>query len=563
MDQIKFRCPACDARLSASVEKAGKQATCPGCRRKVFIHPQPKEQPAQARPVEQPSGEGPNEGSSAFPWLVVGVGGGAVAAMLVMLAGASQSSAPQKPSPVTQQSLSIASAASRSGGPSPSVQEQPEPAQTASSPLTRAIDSVVTIYTPDGLGSGFVVKGHSFIATNHHVVEGAQAIKAVFKDGTEVKVDGIYALAPQFDLAILHLATPSKAPPLPLELGQISPASDVWTLGSPKGLKFTITKGIVSNYLTWRELVESSVFNPGDKEMNSLWVQTDAAISPGNSGGPLITAQGRVLAVNTMQKGGAASQNLNFAIHSQHLAKILDSLPQQPIPWAQVTRTARFDLLVWDYTAEILGDLWLRAAPSMLHVKHAREALPQGSRPNWGDEQLSSEARAFVQVMAEYGEPIHRKLAEIPQEEFSSPIRIYLAAQLNKIADSKNLAARIARRSPLFFSQGEWETLTGPFVLLETEGKALRGHLENTYGLNAGPALGFHESRLGHFVRHRQDLRLHQGQENHLAEVMWASYDRARRRKEPGEDALWAIVRYLPDSDHAAKAKSFLAGSGE
>ena len=225
MERIKFRCPACDARLSASVEKAGKQATCPGCRRKVFIHPQPKEQPAQAMAVEQPFEQGPNEGSSAFPWLVVGIGGGAVAAMLVMLAGASQASAPQKPRLLPQQSLRTASAVSKSGGPSPSVQEQPEPAQTASSPLARAIDSVVTIYTPDGLGSGFVVKGHSFIATNHHVVEGAQAIKAVFRDGTEIKVDGIYALAPQFDLAILHLATPSKAPPLPLELGQISPAS--------------------------------------------------------------------------------------------------------------------------------------------------------------------------------------------------------------------------------------------------------------------------------------------------------------------------------------------------
>jgi len=170
-----------------------------------------------------------------------------------------------------------------------------------------------------GLGSGFVVSSDGDIITNAHVVmnEGhaASSVEVVFRnpndsgDSTNVTatlVGGDEAT----DVALLKV-DPSQVPALhPLPLGDsagVFVGEPVVAIGSPLGLSFTLTSGIVSATNRNLQAPDGSVIPDG--------IQTDAAINSGNSGGPLIDSAGRVIGVNTQiitQSGG--SQGLGFAV---------------------------------------------------------------------------------------------------------------------------------------------------------------------------------------------------------------------------------------------------------
>ncbi|SKA82620.1 serine protease, S1-C subfamily, contains C-terminal PDZ domain [Paucidesulfovibrio gracilis DSM 16080] len=153
-------------------------------------------------------------------------------------------------------------------------------------------------------GTGFFVGDGSLVATNHHVVEGARSIDVETNDGeTQHSLRLVYADRRQ-DLALIRVQHPGTALPLaetPPEVGQ-----EVMTIGHPLGLENSISLGVVSGLRT--------------QEGVSL-VQTTAAISHGNSGGPLLDEQGQVLGINTFYYDGG--QNLNFAVAVTHLAGML------------------------------------------------------------------------------------------------------------------------------------------------------------------------------------------------------------------------------------------------
>ena len=155
-------------------------------------------------------------------------------------------------------------------------------------------------------GSGVIISADGEVMTNWHVVDHAVEVRALLNDGRAFPVE-IIGSDKDTDLALVRLKLPPGETVTPLE---IAPASDaslqegdfVMALGAPWGLNRSVSFGIVS--CARRFLPEISEYN--------AWIQTDASISPGNSGGPLVDTRGRIVGINTrgILYGGA----LGFAV---------------------------------------------------------------------------------------------------------------------------------------------------------------------------------------------------------------------------------------------------------
>ena len=167
------------------------------------------------------------------------------------------------------------------------------------------------------LGSGFVVSEDGYIVTNNHVVSNADEIFVKFSDGREYKTK-LIGTSPEVDIAVLKIEAGEKFKPLEftdsdtIEIGQWSIA-----FGNPMGLNDSMTVGIVS------AAGRSSL---GIEEIENF-IQTDAAINQGNSGGPLIDINGKVIGVNTaILSTSGGSVGLGFAIPSNLAVAVKDSI---------------------------------------------------------------------------------------------------------------------------------------------------------------------------------------------------------------------------------------------
>lgn len=170
------------------------------------------------------------------------------------------------------------------------------------------------------IGSGFIVSSDGIVITNKHVVLESEATYSVItNDKKEYAVENIYR-DPLNDLAILKIkATDLK----PLELGdssKIKLGQMAIAIGTPLGeFQNTITTGIVSGL--GRGITAGSPYEGFIERLDSV-IQTDAAISPGNSGGPLLNSSGQVVGINTAV--ASEGQNIGFAIPSNVIKELLD-----------------------------------------------------------------------------------------------------------------------------------------------------------------------------------------------------------------------------------------------
>lgn len=190
--------------------------------------------------------------------------------------------------------------------------------------IERSEKSVVRIEVKsdggDSLGSGFVI-GPGLIATNVHVLAGAKSAKATFPDQKTYAIESTLHIDPSRDIAIAKLSG-SGVEALPvLKFSSALPrkGETVVALGSPLGLSFTATQGVVSAIRPALELSKEL----GRKEIQGTWIQVDAALSPGNSGGPIINQAGEIVAMSTLASQGA--QNLNFGISGSDIKTALAS----------------------------------------------------------------------------------------------------------------------------------------------------------------------------------------------------------------------------------------------
>jgi S1-C subfamily serine protease len=167
-------------------------------------------------------------------------------------------------------------------------------------------------------GSGVIVTPDGYALTNHHVVHGATAIEAALSDGRTLVADVVGTDAAT-DLAVLRLPSAGASFPFaPLgDSNLLRPGAIVLALGSPYGLTWTATAGIVG--ATGRTIASQAA----GRSIEGV-IQTDAALNPGNSGGPLLDAKGHVVGVNTAVLLDA--QGLCFAVPSSTAAFVLSEI---------------------------------------------------------------------------------------------------------------------------------------------------------------------------------------------------------------------------------------------
>ncbi len=167
-----------------------------------------------------------------------------------------------------------------------------------------------TSQTQRALGSGFVIDKAGHIVTNYHVVRGANAIQVSFSNNERFKAT-VVGVDPSTDSAVLQVQVKSRAlKPLPLGNSESVRVGDqVIAIGNPFGLDRSVTSGIVS-------AVQRRIEAPNQLSISHV-IQTDAALNHGNSGGPLLNAQGEVIGVNAQIETGGQSQGnvgIGFAI---------------------------------------------------------------------------------------------------------------------------------------------------------------------------------------------------------------------------------------------------------
>jgi serine protease DegQ len=235
-----------------------------------------------------------------------------VAVLAAALAGCSLGREPEArsaPAPVTAAAAPQANASAQATGAGniPAIVRKVEP-------------SVVTIFVGNGLGSGVVWAKDGTLVTNHHVIESAGTggqVQIAFADGRRV-AGRVRASDPITDLAVVK-ADRTDVPPATFQknlpvVGELAVA-----IGSPQGLESTVTAGIISGL--HREI-------PGADQQSLVdLLQTDAAISPGNSGGALVNGRGEIVGINEAYlppSTGAVS--LGFAIPSSTVVDVVGQL---------------------------------------------------------------------------------------------------------------------------------------------------------------------------------------------------------------------------------------------
>lgn len=249
---------------------------------------------------------------------------------------------PVSPDGAKPGSPAAAAAPAAPAAPTSPVPRAPKEGGNLVSLVDRIDDAVVLISTQDesgnpvGLGSGFLVEPGGLVATNMHVIRNTSAAFAQFRDGTKVEVAGCRAFDKETDLALLELrGKPPRAETLKLaESAAPAQGATVIAVGHPSGFKFAVSTGIVSAVHKTSELPEVYQQLVSGRP-DQVWIQTTAAISSGNSGGPLLLESGEVVGINTWV---AAGENLGFASHVRHLSELLKKLKPAAVALGEMNK---------------------------------------------------------------------------------------------------------------------------------------------------------------------------------------------------------------------------------
>lgn len=171
-----------------------------------------------------------------------------------------------------------------------------------------AYESVFVIYSGNSLGSGFAV-GENCIVTNAHVIDNDKHISVSSYDGNEYEAK-VLGMSESEDIAVLVIEN-ATFPYLSIaDISSVKTGDDIYAIGAPKGMAYTLTKGSIS---AKERLIRKNTY-----------IQIDAAINEGNSGGPLLNDSGQVLGMNTLKMSD--SEGIGLAIPIDRICKYLESI---------------------------------------------------------------------------------------------------------------------------------------------------------------------------------------------------------------------------------------------
>jgi serine protease Do len=193
----------------------------------------------------------------------------------------------------------------------------------SASPLDAAMDKVFTVRSNDAedrfLGSAFLWADGQVAVTNAHVVGDAEEVRLIDRDGLDLTAL-VIARDPVRDVAVISF--PTNAPGL--TLAPVAPAlgDEVFALGAPLGIEFTLTEGRIS-----------TLARQTDIAVPMLMLQHDAAVNPGSSGGPLVDAEGRLVGMNSqIADGSRMFVGIAYAIPTADLQRIVQGLTLETLP---------------------------------------------------------------------------------------------------------------------------------------------------------------------------------------------------------------------------------------
>jgi serine protease Do len=202
---------------------------------------------------------------------------------------------------------------------SPQIPEDEPVAQVAS----QVGPSVVQVNVEGGVGSGVIYRDDGYIITNNHVVEGATEVNIAFADGTTERAE-VVGRDRRTEIAVVRverndLPAASFSDSEDLVVGQLAIA-----IGSPSGFESTVTAGVISGLGREFPAEYTGGFDPALVDL----IQTDAAISPGNSGGALVDRDGEIIGINVayLPPAETGAVNIGFAIPSDTAVSVADQL---------------------------------------------------------------------------------------------------------------------------------------------------------------------------------------------------------------------------------------------
>ena len=249
------------------------------------------------------------------------------------------------------------------------------------------------------LGSGFIIDGAGIIVTNNHVIEGADEITVILQDNTTLKAT-LVGHDDRYDLAVLQVHPEHKLPTVKFGDSDASRVGDwVIAIGNPFGLGGSVTAGIVS--ARGRDIQQG----PYDD-----FIQTDAAINKGNSGGPLFNMAGEVIGINTAiysESGG--SVGVGFSIPSDEARNVVEQLRQYGHP-----RRGWLGVRIQQVTPDLAESLGL----------HQAESAPEGALVA-GVNHDGPADRAHIQngdiILSFNGQPL-KEMKTLPRVVAETPI---------------------------------------------------------------------------------------------------------------------------------------------
>ena len=198
--------------------------------------------------------------------------------------------------------------------------------------LQRVRDRNQIRLAPVSTGSGVIFDRRGYVATNTHVLEGAEAVQVVFLDGRRATAT-LVNFDPEYDVALLQVEPSLVTAVAPLaDSSTLEPGMRVVAIGSPLGTEYqnTVTQGIIAglNRRVKQPRFDWSTFRYREEDVVAApLIQTDAAINSGNSGGPLVNIQGEVVGMNTLivrSDGQSSVEGLGFAIPSNVVRALVD-----------------------------------------------------------------------------------------------------------------------------------------------------------------------------------------------------------------------------------------------